>query len=665
MHFHAGTDGVLTFDSQGHSCGPEESFAGFWETLPSVEARMDDNNLARYGHDGPFTHGPAFVLPRCAFAAQIHGRPGEQVVNDLADLFPFTTYMRNDTNSVTVFGTYDSEALPVTESAEIITRHGISVRVKQYRIKPEYEGRLTLTLGGCVTDEVIPYTGDDANTNGFDDCTAEILKLIEPVRYEDKGESDCQNGIDSIFAIIDQPDPDPDPYEYPEPCINFLDSSGKPIQNLTAKYIEEKYNILHVSQDRSAKPLVYVYNKSGYYEMYSDARIKGLVRDTVQAKAGNRVPTSSLIGSACTLIESSCNCSPPDIFNRNENIINFKSCILDISTMRKERHSPQIMSTIQIGNRWSGRDAPTPKFDALLDNLATGEDSKINHAVRELILEWIGFTISNIKGYKPKKSILLVGAGNSGKSVMLNLIRGLIGEQNSVSFEMDQLSGNDKFALGSFADKRFAFCPDASFRKNSSLEMFKSLIGGDTIAVEMKGKDKISLRWNGVIWIASNTFPKFGGDTNDWVYDRFIPIEIFRSVPESEINPNLETELVEEYDGIIYKAIQALGRFVQRGYRFDEPQCVKNARERHKVENSTSIQFWEECIVWSLKNDLRLSSAYSYYCQWCADNNFDVRNKTEFQNDITRHAGKKNPIKIKNGQKVFENCYSTYERVPN
>ena len=55
------------------------------------------------------------------------------------------------------------------------------------------------------------------------------------------------------------------------------------------------------------------------------------------------------------------------------------------------------------------------------------------------LIEAIGFCISNVKAERFKKSLFLIGPGNSGKTQYIKLIAKLIGDDNYVSMPFQRL----------------------------------------------------------------------------------------------------------------------------------------------------------------------------------------------------------------------------------
>lgn len=119
-----------------------------------------------------------------------------------------------------------------------------------------------------------------------------------------------------------------------------------------------------------------------------------------------------------------------------ETLINFSNCLLrvearDVTTVP---HTPTVYSTIQIPCRWTGKPSPTPVFDRYLHTLTNGDT-----ALQQLLLEFIGACISNVKGWRMKKSLFLVGDGDTGKSQLKSLVERLLGKENFIGIDLKEI----------------------------------------------------------------------------------------------------------------------------------------------------------------------------------------------------------------------------------
>ena len=193
--------------------------------------------------------------------------------------------------------------------------------------------------------------------------------------------------------------------------------------------------------------------------------------------------------------------------NSDENIINFKNGLLDISTGELKEHTPDLYSTIQIPCDFNPSiETPSNKyFDNFINHLTSGNDD-----IKRLLLQFVGVAISNIKGWRMKKALFMVGAGDVGKSQLKELTYKLLGVNNCSGIDLETLE--DRFGTSEIFQKRLIGSNDMSYATVKELKTFKKITGGDTITAEYKGQAHFNFIFNGLVWFCCNELPKFGGD---------------------------------------------------------------------------------------------------------------------------------------------------------
>ena len=325
--------------------------------------------------------------------------------------------------------------------------------------------------------------------------------------------------------------------------------------------------------------------------------------------------------------------TPEQIVLRNER----NRVLLDLSSGEPilTPHSPDVYSTIQIPCRWTGEAAPTPVFDMYMNTLTGGDE-----AVTKLLLEFMGACLSNIRGYRMKKSLFLVGPGNSGKSQLKALCERLLGRDNFTGIDLKEIEA--RFGTSSIYGMRLAGSSDMRYMTVSELNAFKLLTGGDCVFAEFKGEQQFKYTYCGLLWFCMNKLPHFGGDTGAWVYDRIMIVHCDNVIESSRQDKMLLEKMYAEREGIVYKCIAALMDVIRNGYRYSEPKCVLDARNTYMEDNSTVITFFHECMVpRKHKDNCTTGKLYDVYRAWCVDNNNGYAETARaFRDKLCEYLGK-------------------------
>lgn len=407
---------------------------------------------------------------------------------------------------------------------------------------------------------------------------------------------------------------------------------------LLADYIRKHSNYIFVKNEAFDGVRRYWYI-GGCYRLISDDELKGFIKQYITAFDITLLKMKDVNEVYNNLITDR-NFIKEQQLNADENIINFRNGVLRLDTLELMPHSPKVLSTIQIPCNWNQGcciDGKSPVFDSFIDTFTDGNKAKIS-----FLMQYIGVCISNIKGYRMKKALFMVGAGNSGKTQLKSLTERLLGEENTSPADLPDLE--KRFGSSALYGKRLVGSSDMSFATVSEIKLFKQITGGDEISVEKKCKDAFNYRYNGLLWFCTNELPKFGGDKGEWVYDRIVPFKCCHVIPEEQQDKKLCDKMYNEREVIVYRAVMAARKVVENGYRFDIPdECRETLKEYEKM-NSPSIQFFEECCRMRPKGEIRDSCTtrriHEAFRQWCFDNSGSYVPKVpEFRKEIAGHIG--------------------------
>lgn len=421
--------------------------------------------------------------------------------------------------------------------------------------------------------------------------------------------------------------------------IRFNKATGEPyiVTPLLARYVREHLNYILVRDNGKQGLLKYVY-ENGCYRLYSNDMFMGIIKQCI-ADYDEELVKMSKVAEALQHITTDLNYISQEELDGDEGLINFKNGLLRVTETDTVLipHTPTVYSTIQIPCDWTGKPEPTPVFDAYMCTLTNGDK-----AVEQLLLEFMGVCISNIKGWRMKKALFLVGDGDTGKSQLKSLVERLLGKGNFIGIDLKEIEV--RFGTGAIYGTRLAGSSDMSFLSVDELKTFKKITGGDSLYAEFKGQQAFEFTYNGLLWFCMNRLPKFGGDNGQWVYDRIMVVLCPNVIPKDRQDKQLLDKMYAERGGIVYKAIRALQTVIRNGYRFSEPESVTAARERYMSKNSTVVSFFDECMCPWPKSRINphctTGRIYRVYQAWCRENNNGfAKTAKEFRETLAAHLG--------------------------
>lgn len=404
---------------------------------------------------------------------------------------------------------------------------------------------------------------------------------------------------------------------------------------LLAEYFRRNYDYLLVRSRANQMTQLYIY-EDGVYNLYDKNMMIGLLKEPVERFDINLVSMNKIEESYKQIL-SDRNVIGYEDLDCEESIINFRNGLLRVTggELTLLPHDPSVRSTIQIPCDWLDHDEPTPVFDSYMDTLTDGSEG-----LKQLLLEYMGVTISNVRGHRMKKVLIMVGPGDTGKSQLKALTERILGPGNFVSADLKEIEA--RFGTGNAFGKRLVGCSDMSFARVDELKILKMFTGGDSVFAEYKGQQGFEFTFGGQMWFCANEPPKFGGDHGRWAYDRIMLVNCPNVISAERQDKQLLDKMFAERNGIVRKCVQALQKVIANGYRYDEPRCVEDARDAYQQDNSSVIGFVTECMCdrapGDYKDGVTTSKVFDVYQEWCKKNNHGYsRSFKEFKKELTAY----------------------------
>jgi len=295
--------------------------------------------------------------------------------------------------------------------------------------------------------------------------------------------------------------------------------------------------------------------------------------------------------------------SPPDC-----QYINLRNGRPDWATGELQPHTPAVFTTVQLPVEY-GPEAPCPAFDQYLA-------STFDPDVALLIEEILGWCL--VPDRRFEQAIMLTGEGANGKSVFLDLVSYLLGEENVSNVALQDLEENRFRAAELYAKLANVFA-DLDARGLQTSSMFKTLTTGDPITAERKHAQPFRFRSYAKLLFSANKIPPSRDRTHAF-YRRWTLIPFTRTFDGKDGNPipdkGLRDKLKQERAGIFNRALVGLKRLALN-QAFTEPKSVLEAKQAYIRSNDNVRVFVEECVIPEADNPIVKKEFYQVYENWC------------------------------------------------
>jgi len=228
--------------------------------------------------------------------------------------------------------------------------------------------------------------------------------------------------------------------------------------------------------------------------------------------------------------------------------------VLDLRTGTLEPYTPTEYHTTKIDTNWV-EDAECPEIDDFLHSIV--EDKDVTTLYR-----LIAHTLP--KEYIGEKAAMLLGDGQNGKTIFLNMIERFIHTENVSHRELQDLSY--QFAGISLLGKHANIAGDMSGADVNDLSDFKKLTGGDKYEADVKGEASVEFYNYATMLFSANEMPVFHEDNRGvwrrWIYLNF-PYTFDGDDPDAR-DPIPKRVLMQritdesEFEGLLYRCQQEI-----------------------------------------------------------------------------------------------------------
>lgn len=257
--------------------------------------------------------------------------------------------------------------------------------------------------------------------------------------------------------------------------------------------------------------------------------------------------------------------------------------LLDVRSGTLVPHSPDYFTLTQLPTQLVAGSV-SEKWGEFLTEVLEGDAKRI-----DVLQEFFGACL--VPSVPLKQFLVLAGGGNNGKSVVLHVLKLLLGERSTAAVSLDELTGN-RFAKFGLLGKLANIVGDQGFVTLRDEGIIKTLTGGDLVAFEQKGRDTLFAVNTAKIIVAANEIPKFN-DTSEAIWNRLLIVPFRWTVPTDRMNPELLTAGYwnGEIPGILNWAVEGANRLHESRYQFTRSDVCDEAKDVHRKESNPLRDF--------------------------------------------------------------------------
>ncbi len=312
------------------------------------------------------------------------------------------------------------------------------------------------------------------------------------------------------------------------------------------------------------------------------------------------------------------------------NFIAFKNGIYNVENDELIDYDPSIIITNKINHNYNPA-AYTEVVDKTLNKLACNDNN-----LRLLMEEVIGYTF--YKRSELRKAFILIGEKSNGKSTFLDMIREVLGEDNTSSLDLKDF--NHEFKVANLAGSLANIGDDISDEFIVDTAMFKKIVSGDRVNTNKKFEKPFDFNPFCKLLFSANSIPRMGKSRgNEAIIDRLIiiPFNARFSPNDPDFDPYIKYKLrsEESLEYLIQLGIAGLKR-VLAARRFTISESVQRELEEYEETNDPVLGYLKEISIDDVLNE-STAEVYKKYNEYCIRENYTPLSNREFGKKINKY----------------------------
>ncbi len=273
-----------------------------------------------------------------------------------------------------------------------------------------------------------------------------------------------------------------------------------------------------------------------------------------------------------------------------------KNGVYNIKSQQLEPFDPRFIITSKITTPFNP-EAKKPilggwfDFDKWFESLACN-DSEVVTLLWQIMNEAINPNRTR------KKMVILTGDGNNGKGTFQALLENLIGKENISNLKPNQFK---EFYTNALDGKTCNIGDDISNKYLDEVSDLMSIVSGDRIQVNRKGKETFEATYRLLCIFSGNDIPRARNKTNGW-YRRLCIVPFNADFNGNKERPEIKDKFIKNktlLEWILFKILT-----MKDFDKFIEPKIVTEMLNEYKRDNDYILTYVTEFYIPNGWNDV-------------------------------------------------------------
>lgn len=372
----------------------------------------------------------------------------------------------------------------------------------------------------------------------------------------------------------------------------------------------------------------------GYYmwngtiwQKRSDTFVKGVIDETY----GKFFSSSQRCNAVCNLLKS--RVLVDTVFDRRP-VLTFTNGTLELETGHFREPRPGDYCSIVMSYPYD-RDAQAPKWEKFISDIA--DDDPIREGTLQDIAGYILFP-----NCIHQKMFALIGDGGNGKSVYLEILQKLVGDESCSNVDPQGMA--EPFQCIYLKDSLLNLGSEIDSDFSKAEKVLKKVAAGEEVTACYKGMDFVKFKPRCKLIYACNEMPRASvikGLDRRLVFIKFPCQFVEHPDPKNPLqkrrNLNIIPDLLEEMSGIFNWAYMGYKSLLAMGY-FTETREQKEYMKQFKEISNPMMVFCEEHVF---EGGMTKDEIFIKYTTWCRDTGHKANSRESFYRKFREIMGER------------------------
>ena len=345
-------------------------------------------------------------------------------------------------------------------------------------------------------------------------------------------------------------------------------TQGKPDYSDLLKYFSIKHPYVSLAEYRS----MYTWNGK-YWESYPLNKVKAFAEQHIDYPPTNSERVEFLEKSLVNNMKDQEFLNPYGYANFQNGMLRLPGgkstgeLLHDMEAFKLYDHDPALGLTYILPFDY-GKEEDCPRFKKFIKEV-TCDDPTLEYVLQE----YMGYALSNSDPELGERALFLLGEGSNGKSVFLDVMKWLAGDDNYSSVPIDQLEKEtSRFELYGKLFNVTEETPRAGLKDSS---IFKNLVTGGTMIIRQLYKDPMTVKNKTKLIMAANELPR-NQDVSKGMFRKILIVPFNATFEGEKIDRGIRQKLKEELPGIFNWAMEGYERLRKNSFHFTASTAVSN-----------------------------------------------------------------------------------------